>query len=312
MGCGIEKATTGNDTATSVERLNATPKVSVLMLTMDRYQTIGRAIESVLAQSLEDWELIVVQDGNNQAVSSVIQEWEARDSRIRHVQRFKHGNIAEANNYGLRRTKGEFIAILDDDDYWSDPVKLERQVEFLESNPEYVGCGGGAVCIDTKGQETLRYIKPQEHEEIIGRALLANPMVHSTVLYRRSAAQQVGFYDESLAGFQDWDLFLKLGTVGKLYNFPEYFLAYQIWEGGGSFQSQKKNTQSALRIVRRHGDSYKGYLVALTMAYFYYWYAHMPVWVKRATFGFLSRTKKLIFSSNRTAAAVAASRESNY
>jgi hypothetical protein len=188
------------------------------------------------------------------------------------------------------------VAVLDDDDFWISPDKLARQIEFLETHSGYVACGGGAITIDLEGREKLRYLKPQTHEEIRKVALLANPMVHSTTLYRLDAAREVGFYDESLPGFQDWDLFLKLGRVGKLSNFPDHFLKYQIWEGGGSFQAQRGNTASAVRIVRRHGPHYRGYPLALTMALLYNAYAHLPVGIRKATFSTLSNLKKAVFS----------------
>nr|MCU0246710.1 hypothetical protein [Bryobacter sp.] len=111
-----------------------------------------------------------------------------------------------------------------------------------------------------------------------------------------SAALSVGGYDESLPGFQDWDLFLKLARTGRFYNFQEYLLGYQIWEGGGSFKAQRGNTWSALQIVRRHGAHYRSYPLALAMAWAYYGYARLPLAVRRATFSVLSRGKKALFS----------------
>jgi len=266
------------------------------MLTFNRPQFISRAIESVCAQTFQSWELIVVHDGPNEEIARILEGWVQRDSRVRYFRRREPGNIAQANNYGLARARGEYIAILDDDDYWREPEKLVRQVSFLDGNRDHVACGGGAVCIDLDGRETLRYLRPEVHEEIVRRALLANPMVHSTTLYRRAEAEKVGFYDESLPGFQDWDLFLKLAQLGRLYNFQEHFLAYQIWEGGGSFPAQRGNIWSAMRIVRRHGPHYRSYALALASTSAYYAYARLPLPFRKATFSILSRAKKALFS----------------
>jgi len=271
-------------------------RVSVIMLTFNRPQYIGRAVESIRSQTVKDWELIVVHDGPNQEVETILRHWETREPRLRYFRRGAWGNIAEATNFGIRQARGRFIAILDDDDYWRAGDKLERQIRFLDEHPDYVGCGGGAVCIGEDGAELMRYLKPEQDQQIKARALLANPMVHSTVLYRREAAEQVGLYDETLAGFQDWDFFLKLGRTGKLYNFREHFLAYQIWHGGGSFEAQKRNTESALRIVRKHGKHYRGYVLAFTMAWSYYAYSRLPLGLRQHTFSTLSRMKKLVFA----------------
>jgi glycosyltransferase involved in cell wall biosynthesis len=206
------------------------------------------------------------------------------------------GNIAQANNHGLEQARGDLVAVLDDDDYWRVPEKLAEQVRFLDAHPDHVACGGGAVCIDLAGRETMRYLKPLEDAQIRKVALLANPMVHSTTLYRRAAARDCGFYDETLAGFQDWDLFLKLGQRGRLANLAEYLLCYQIWEGSGSFSASKANTRSAIRIVKRHRAAYRGYPLAILSAYLYHFYSHWPTPLRRVTYSALSRAKKALFS----------------
>jgi glycosyltransferase involved in cell wall biosynthesis len=274
------------------------------MLTFNRAEWLSPAIESIIDQRFTDWELIVVHDGPNEAIAKVMHEWEKREPRVRYLRRLQPGNIAEATNFGLAQAKGEYIAILDDDDRWATPDKLEKQVAFLDQNSAYAACGGGVIVTDSDARETLRYLKPERNEDIKRVALVANPIAHSTAMYRRAAIEQCGGYDESLAGFQDWDVWLKLGTVGQLYNFPEYFLYYTIWEGGGSFQHQKKNTRSALTIVLRHRSNYSGFIVAIAMAFLHHAYAHLPEPLKRNSFSYFSRLKKAFFSKRPAQSAI--------
>lgn len=280
------------------------PRVSVLMLTYNRPQFIGKAIESILAQHFQDWELLVVDDGPNEQIPTIMEEWRNRDSRIHYFRRTIPGNIAEASNFGLAQARGEYVAVLDDDDYWAGIDKLSRQTDFLDRNPDYCCCGGGVIVVDPAGREQMRYLKPEQDEQIKRRALMANPLAHSTTLYRREAALKVGGYDEGLAGFQDWDLWLKLGKTGKLYNFPEYFLNYRVWQGSGSFHQSKRNTESALRITRRYRRDYGGFAVAFPMALLYHGYAHLPQGAQRVSYSFLSRLKKAIFSQRPVRAAL--------
>lgn len=275
-----------------------TPKVSVLMLTYNRPRFIGEAIESILAQQFADWELLVVHDGPNREIPRIMEDWQQRDRRIRYFHRPAPGNIAQASNFGLASARGEYIAVLDDDDYWTSSDKLAKQAAFLDDHPEYSCCGGGAIVVDSYGRERMRYLKPENDAEIKRRALLANPLVHSTTMYRRKSALSVGGYDESLAGFQDWDLCLKLGEIGKLYNLPEHLACYRVWDGSGSFSQTRRNTQSAMRITWRHRAGYSGFYLAATMTLFYHGYAHLPVPVRRASYGFLSRLKKSLFSAS--------------
>jgi hypothetical protein len=276
-------------------------RVSVLMLAFNRPQYLGRAIQSVLGQTLQDWELVIVQDGSNAEVTKVLLDWAARDARIRYLHRTEVGNIANAYNFGLNHAEGDYIAILDDDDTWIQPDKLARQTAFLDEHPDYVGCGGGMIVVDHNGQEAMRYCKPERDGDIKRSALVANPMAHSTCMFRL-LRQGLSRYDDSLAGFQDWDLWLKLGRYGKLYNFPEMFTCYALWEGGGSFQQQRANAKSAVRIVWRHRKSYPRLPSALALALMHYAYAHLPAFVRKSTFATLSRLKKKIFSKRRTAA----------
>jgi len=267
------------------------------MLTYNRPQKIGRAIESVTRQSFQAWELIIVQDGDHPETTRLVRGWADLDPRIRYFSRGVLGSIAEASNYGLARARGEYIAILDDDDYWSTPDKLQKQVEFLDRNPDHVACGTGYILVDEHGRERGQIFKPEFDEAVRSVALLANPIANSTAMFRRTMGGRPALYDESIKGFADWDFWLMLGSVGKLYNFPEHTTCYALWEGGGSFQAQKVNTRAAVRIVKRYRDRYRGGALALWLAYAQLAYAHFPVAVRRASYRTLSSLKKALSSA---------------
>jgi glycosyltransferase involved in cell wall biosynthesis len=279
-------------------------RVSVLMLVYDRPELIGRAIRSVLGQQFEDWELIVVHDGPNQRIEAIMRDWVAQDSRIRYLRRRSPGNIANAYNYGITHARGAYIAILDDDDYWSAPDKLSKQVAFLDEHSNYVGCGGGMIVIDSHGKELMRYLKHEYHSDICRSALLANPMAHSTTMFRREIGDELTSYDDSLSGFQDWDIWLTLANKGKLYNFQEIFTRYTLWEGGGSFRQHRANAMAGIKIVWRHRGSYSNVPGALVLAFLHYTYACLPLFVKQQSFSFLSRLKKTIFACHTASTAV--------
>jgi glycosyltransferase involved in cell wall biosynthesis len=238
----------------------------------------------------------VVHDGPNQQTASIMKAWVERDPRIRYFHRDRGGNIANACNYGLSKARGAYVAILDDDDYWVAKDKLTTQVAFLDERPDYVGCGAGMTVVDESGTDLMSYLKPQANEEIERMALCANPVAHSTSMFRFEAGKTFGFYDESLAGFQDWDLWLRLNRLGKLYNFPRVFTRYTLWNGGGSFQQQRRNAVSALRIVLRHRSEYQGFAGAFALVTLHFVYAHLPAFLRKSSFSFLSRLKKTLFA----------------
>jgi glycosyltransferase involved in cell wall biosynthesis len=272
-------------------------KASILMLTYHRPRMIARAISSLCNQSFADWELIIVQDGFNPDTDGILREWLARDSRIRYYPRSTTGTIAEASNFGLSRAQGEYVAILDDDDYWISDDKLQRQVDFLDRNPDYVACGGGYVLIDEQESPLGMYLKPECDADIRARALLANPIANSTALFRRVINGEPVRYDTTIRQFADWDFWLSLGAMGKLYNFPDYMAHYALWDGGSSFRNQRSNAQAAIRIVCKHRREYGGFALAIVLAWLYFCYACLPASVRRISYETLSALKKGLASS---------------
>jgi len=273
------------------------PKVSILITTWNRANLIGRAIQSAIDQDFKNWELIIADDGSTDNTKEVGKNWEEKDARIKYFRAPHFGRIAKISNFGLKQAKGEYIAILDDDDMWDAVDKLSKQVKFLDAHKDYVACGGGYIVIDKNEKEKARFLKPETHEAIIENSLLANPMVNTTTMFRKSAADKVGLYDETLPEFADWDFWLKMGLEGKLYNFPLHFVYYQMWETGSSFSKQKGTAYSALKIVPRYKDRYPHYKKAILMAYLYYSYTLLPDFIKKFLNPILSRLKKAIFSS---------------
>jgi len=268
------------------------PKVSIVMSTYNRAQFIEGAIKSAIGQSFTDWELLISDDSENNGTEEVVKKF-AHDARIRYVHRPVKGTIANSSNAALARAKGEYVAILDDDDWWIDPQKLEKQIRFLDSHPDHIGCGGGFVVVDEAGEERSKVLKPETDDAIRRVALYANPMANSTTMFRRVPA---GMYDETMRQFADWDFWLGLGKKGKLYNAPEYFLAYRMWNNSASFAHQRENASWGRTIVLKYRRDYPGFWKAIIIADLYIIYARFPASVRRILNGFLSRLKKNLFS----------------
>lgn len=271
----------------------STPRVSILMATRNRARIISQGIESVRNQTFQDWELLVIDDGSPDDTADVMRVWQAKDRRIVYLQIERLGSVAKVSNAGLEHARGEYIAILDDDDWWIDPRKLEKQVAFLEQCPDYVVCGGGFAIVDGEGRETARILKPEQDDAIRQVALSANPIVNGAALFRKSAGVR---YDESFLQFADWEFWLALGKHGKFYNFQEYFLAYRMWDDSGSFREPRQNAHAFLVIVRRYRNDYPGYLRASVVAWLYFLYSYVPLSVRRRLNAFLSVLKKKMFS----------------
>ena len=96
----------------------------------------------------------------------VVEEWVKKDDRIKYIQVGRMGRIAAVSNAALRIARGEFVAVLDDDDWWIDAHKLEKQVAFLDAHPDYVACGGWFVVTNANGEEVTKVKKPESDAAI--------------------------------------------------------------------------------------------------------------------------------------------------
>lgn len=252
------------------------PRVSIVMATYNRAHLLGRGITALRQQTFTDWELIVTDDASTDNTPDVVGEWAQREPRIVSLRNEKNLGASKNYNKGFRVARGEYIAMLDDDDVWCRDDKLERQVAFLDSHPEHVGVGGGAIVINTEGEELYRFLKPSEDEEIRSRMLIANPMSNSTTLFRRAVGERVGWYDESLAYSGDRDFWMKMGLAGKLANLPMQLGFYTIGSNNGSIMHLKPHLAASLQLTIRYHRDYPGYPTALTLSYLQYWYAFLP------------------------------------
>lgn len=277
-------------------KTSSIPKVSILVATYNRADFLPGSIESALNQTFQDFEIIIADDGSPDHTQEVVEKLIQKDPRIRYVRGPHVGWPSITANLGLNETRGEYIAILDDDDRWSDPEKLEKQVAFLDANSDYVGCGGGAIIIDEHDQECSRYLKPSSDEDIRDIALIANPIVNSTTLFRNQVAKDMGYNDTKINHYADWDFWLKMGERGKLYNFQEYFLFYRIWGGSVSFISHiPRRAIWSPKIVWRHRKHYPRFYKAFAIALVYYAYSFLPNVLKKNISPKLSQMKKLLF-----------------
>lgn len=272
------------------------PRVSIIMATYNRAALLPKAVESVRAQTFRDWELIVIDDASSDDTPEVLAALKKNEPRLAAVLRNDQNlGISKTYNKGFRAAKGEYIAMIDDDDAWIPEDKLEEQVKFLDGNPECAGCGGGVVVVDASGRELYRYLKPRDDGEIRRYMLYSNPMANSTTVFRRQAAERAGWYDESIRYSGDRDFWLKMGLQGKLYNFPLYFSYYTMSDKSTSIARIKPHLKTSLAVMRRYKGKYPGYAGALLVNELQYAYAYLPERLRKSVHSTAARLKRLIF-----------------
>ena len=203
------------------------PVVSVLMSVHDGAATVREAIDSVLAQTLADLELIVVDDGSTDATPDILAR--VRDTRVRvHTQRRQGLTRALATAQALSRAP--LLARLDADDV-ALPERLARQRAFLDAHPEVGLLGTGAREVDADGR-AVRVIAPPTDDATIRRALIReNPFVHSSVAMRRSVVERAGGYDPRWPVAQDYDLWMRMSRLTRLANLGDVLVVRRLSAG---------------------------------------------------------------------------------
>ncbi|MFA6385997.1 MAG: glycosyltransferase [Candidatus Paceibacterota bacterium] len=243
--------------------------VSIILPVYNGGKYIRRAIESVTAQTFSHWELLIIDDGSNDNTEDISREYINKDNRIHFLKNEVNLGIQKTLNKGLREAKGEYIARIDDDDEWVDKDKLQKQVEFLNENPDHVLVGTGVIVIDENGLELFRYLLPENDGDIRKKILGKNCFVHSSVMFRKNLALIFGGYSEDAAvkHIEDYDLWLKMGTAGKLANLPIYAVKFTL--RGGSISSVNKIEQfkKNINLAKKYKNKYPNYFGALIRAY---------------------------------------------
>lgn len=211
------------------------PLVSVVLPVYNCPQYVGEAIESILAQTLNDFELIILDDGSTDRTPGILRQY--ADPRIRQIA---HSNIGLARtlNRGIEMARGEFIARQDQDDV-SLPERLARQVGYLEAHPDCALVGTWSAIWEDERATERGHRHPCENGELQMRMLFDSYLVHSSVIMRRSALDVSGLYstDPLRNPPEDFDLWLRIMRHFGVANIPEVLMIYR--EVTGSISRQK-------------------------------------------------------------------------
>lgn len=203
------------------------PKVSILMCVYNGETHLREAIESILNQTLQDFEFVIVNDGSTDTTLSIIQHYQSIDSRIKLIQNEVNLGLEKSLNKGLEAVTGEYFARQDADDI-SLPTRLEQQVRYLADNPEVGAIGTAVESINQQGNRIGQDFPPTDHDVLQALFLFNNFMHHSTLMARFRLIQSIGGYDATQRRAEDYDLWWRLSRQAKIANLPEIFLKRRL------------------------------------------------------------------------------------
>jgi len=210
-------------------------KVSVLIPVYKGETYLGRAVESALAQTYPNLELLIVNDGSPDNSRQVLQPYLSRPN-VRYIEK-ANGGVASARNAALSVATGEYVALLDQDDAWH-PQKLERQVAVLSQHPEVALVHADVTYIDANDTVLPRdpYFPASVEGRCFDRFFMANPVMACTALFRRRVVDELGGFDEAIRFSDDYDLWLRIVRHHAVAYIDEPLAMYRVH---GSNESRK-------------------------------------------------------------------------
>lgn len=204
--------------------LACTPYVTIVMPVYNGAAFVAEAIESILRQTLADFEFIIIDDGSNDGSVDIINSY--KDLRIHLLRNESNLGVSESLNKGFNLARGVYIARMDSDDI-SLPERLERQVAFMEAHPEIGICGTWVEILGGTGRQIYRY--PSDPDTIKCMHLFGPALAHPTVMMRRSMLEKLGqWYDPSFKHAQDFELWVRASAYTLITNLEEVLLYYRL------------------------------------------------------------------------------------
>jgi glycosyltransferase involved in cell wall biosynthesis len=222
-----------------------------MMIARNAAPFVAAAIESALAQTFADFELVVVDDASTDQTADIIASYAAKDPRIRLIRRTESGGGSVARNMILREARGEWIAVLDADDLWR-PRRLELQLAAVDANPSVVLVNSEYDRMDVEGRalESARRSGPEWW--LLWQLLFGNIIGgHSQVLYRRELALACGGYRPEYEMAEDYQLWVDLTREGGVVCVPEVLMDYRVHEQSVSARKPQIQRMQALGVSDR-------------------------------------------------------------
>ena len=248
-------------------------KVSVIIPTYNRPELLTKSINSVISQTFGDFELIVIDDCSPDNTPNVLGRFS--DERMKVIRNSSNMGIAAVRNIGVRGSKGEYIAFLDDDDEWL-PDKLEKQLTVMEKGPGSTGCVyTGCMIIGADGSDAVRTSVPVYRNRVLKELLLENFITTSTLLLRKSCFDRAGLFDERFPYGEDYDMWIRVAEDFEFDFSPEPLTKYRVHQ-----TTMTRNYTAVIngleRILSKHRKlfaqnkrAYSNHMLVLGVSYCY-------------------------------------------
>ncbi|OGS17288.1 MAG: hypothetical protein A2219_03400 [Elusimicrobia bacterium RIFOXYA2_FULL_50_26] len=223
------------------------PQISVIMSVYNGARYLRQAVESVLAQSLGDFEFIIIDDGSNDESPAILDEYASRDGRIRLTHRQNKGLTVSLNEM-IASARGGIIARQDADDY-SHPDRFMEQMRYLRNNPWIMLLGTAGYIINENGVVIQRQKIMTGTSRLHKKILKNNRFIHGSVMIRKSCLDEIGAYNDVFIYGEDYELFLRIANKYPVDNIDMPLYYYRINPASVSLVNCRKQEQTGI-VVR--------------------------------------------------------------
>jgi glycosyltransferase involved in cell wall biosynthesis len=231
-------------------RAGAPVLLSVVMPVHNALPYLDEAVRSIVEQSHRDFEFVIGDDASTDGSTEVLRAWEARDPRIRLIERRDNLGPSGSSNWVVEQARGRLIARMDADDI-AHPDRLKRQLRVLAEHPDAVLTGSPPVGIDREG----KLVRAQTRWMVERHGFNA-PVAHGSIMYRREAFEKAGGYRAACAFWEDLDLYQRMAQQGRVLVLPDELYYYRFTDTSARLTADRERVEAAFRLMLRCRDSH--------------------------------------------------------
>lgn len=221
-------------------------KLTVIMPVYNGEKYLVEAIESVLNQTFEDFDLLVLNDNSTDSTSKILENFCKKDNRVKVITKSKNEGPANLRNEGIEKANTPLIALLDADDI-ALPTRFEKQIQILEADDELALCGTWFTIFGDKKEKIIKHAVM--HDDLKVQFLHSCGLGNSTVMFKKSAIQDLRF-EHKYVPAEDYGLWSEFIANSKFYNIPESLVRYR-WHPGNISQTKEENLRIAEIAIKK-------------------------------------------------------------
>lgn len=215
-----------------MKQVKNNPLLSVIMPVYNAEQYVTQAVESVLNQTYKKFEFIIVDDASTDSTSKILKDFKKTDKRITLIRNKENLGVTKSLNKAIAKASGKYIVRMDADD-WSDPQRFQLQKDLMEKNPNVVVSGSHIEVCDSKLE--TKYIRKYHHDDtnIRKHIFRYSPFAHPATIWKTNVLKKER-YNETLTTSQDYELYFRVGKIGKFMNLDKPLLKLRMHQGSVS------------------------------------------------------------------------------